>query len=331
MQNDFLDELGELALGTRLKRISERMLADAAKVYEYFGITVQPKWFALLALLDEKKTVSVVEASEYLGLSQPALSQFCRQLISKGLINVSAGKADSRKKVMQLSIKGQTQVDLMKPIWQAVDSAAKELSEEGDNQFYQSLLVFEKSHKQRSLLHRTQDRFNQFVSEERHAETVNIIEFSPELSHYFEFINTQWIEEMFVLENVDKQVLSHPQQSIIDKGGKIWFAEHPHLGIVGTCALLNKGDGKCELTKMGVLKIARGLKVGEVLLQHVIKEAQPIAYESLFLLTNSKCIAAIHLYEKNGFVHDKEIMSTFGKIYQRCDVAMRWLPPQSNA
>jgi DNA-binding MarR family transcriptional regulator len=118
MQKDFLDELGELALGTRLKRISERMLTDAAKVYEHFGITVQPKWFALLALLDKNSTVSVVEASEYLGLSQPALSQFCRQLVSAGLIEVSVGKSDSRKKVMQLSATGRIQVDLMKPIWQ---------------------------------------------------------------------------------------------------------------------------------------------------------------------------------------------------------------------
>lgn len=330
MHKDFLDELGELALGTRLKRVSERMLADAAKVYDHFGITVQPKWFALLALLDKKITVSVVEASEYLGLSQPALSQFCRQLISEGLITVSAGKLDSRKKVMQLSSKGRTQVNLMKPIWQAVDLAAKELSEELGNQFYQSLLLFEKAHKHRSLLHRTQNQFTKLVSDKMQTETVNIIEFSSELATYFELINSQWIEEMFVLEEVDKQVLCHPQQSIINSGGKIWFAEHPQLGIVGTCALLNKGEGKYELTKMGVLKIARGLKIGEILLQHVIQEAQSFAFESLFLLTNSKCEAAIHLYEKNGFVHDKNIMSSYGKIYQRCDVAMRWKSPMND-
>jgi ribosomal protein S18 acetylase RimI-like enzyme len=231
---------------------------------------------------------------------------------------------------MQLSATGRIQVDLMKPIWQAVDLAAKELSEENDNQFYKSLLLFEKAHKNQSLLHRTQQQFNKLLSDKTQTAMVKIIEFSPQLSAYFELINSQWIDEMFVLEEVDKQVLRHPQQNIIDAGGKIWFAQHPQLGIVGACALLNKGAGKYELTKMGVLKTARGLKIGEILLQHVIRAAQSLAYESLFLLTNSKCEAAIHLYEKNGFVHDKDIMSEFGKIYQRCDVAMRWLPPNSD-
>lgn len=326
MKHDFLDELGELALGSRLKRISERLLADAAKVYEHYGVMAQPKWFTLLALLDKKEMVSVVKASEYLGLSQPALSQFCRQLVNQGLIEVMPDKSDSRKKVMKLSVKGRTQVDLMKPIWEAVDSAAKELSEELDNQFYQSLRLFEKSLTRRSLLQRTQQNFSQLVSSKMQTETVTFVEFTASLAPYFESINTQWIDEMFVLEEVDKHVLSKPQETIIDKGGKIWFAQHPHLGIVGTCALLKKSDGVYELTKMSVCKTARGLKIGELLLQHVIGEARLLADQCLFLLTNAKCEAAIHLYEKNGFVHDADIMSSFGKSYQRCDVAMRWLP-----
>lgn len=36
------------------------------------------------------------------------------------------------------------------------------------------------------------------------------------------------------------------------------------------CALLKRGEGAYELTKMGVLSSARGLKVGEIFLQHVI-------------------------------------------------------------
>ena len=146
--------------------------------------------------------------------------------------------------------------------------------------------------------------------------------FEPALAHHFETINKEWIEEMFELETIDKQVLQDPQSHIIDKGGKIWFAEHPTLGIVGTCALWNKGDNSFELTKMGVLKSARGLKVGEILLQHVLNEALSLGIKKLFLLTNAKCGSAIHLYEKNGFVHDKTIMQNYGGNYGRCNVAM---------
>ena len=43
---------------------------------------------------------------------------------------------------------------------------------------------------------------------------------------------------------------------------------------------------------------------------------------SLYLLTNRKCAAAIHLYEKLGFEHDPAILQSHGKRYERCDVAM---------
>ena len=80
--------------------------------------------------------------------------------------------------------------------------------------------------------------------------SIEFLPFTDELAPYFETINVQWIRQMFVLEDVDKQVLQQPRKYIIDKGGKIWFAKHPKLGIVGACALLNKGDGNFELTKM---------------------------------------------------------------------------------
>lgn len=154
MSKDFLDELGELALGSRLKRLSERMMTDAASIYQHFGIDVQPKWFTLLALLHRKDTVSVVSASEQLGLTQPAISQFCRQLLDKGLIDVKSDEEDARVKLMQLSRYGQKEVEKMLPMWRAVDTAAQELCSEFDNQFYQALLKFERALDTRSLKQR---------------------------------------------------------------------------------------------------------------------------------------------------------------------------------
>jgi RimJ/RimL family protein N-acetyltransferase len=46
--------------------------------------------------------------------------------------------------------------------------------------------------------------------------------------------------------------------------------------------------------------------------------------ERLYLLTNTKCTAAIHLYEKLGFEHDAEVMERFGRRYERCNVAMSY-------
>jgi N-acetylglutamate synthase-like GNAT family acetyltransferase len=153
--------------------------------------------------------------------------------------------------------------------------------------------------------------------------TLTIRPWSPDLATAFHDINAQWIEAMFALEETDRLVLENPQSMIIDKGGDILFVEVAELGVVGACALMpSKDAGAFELTKMGVLDNARGLKAGEFLLAAVLERAREMSVETLFLLTNKKCAAAIHLYEKLGFVHDAGIMATYGARYERCDVAM---------
>ena len=155
MNKDYLDQLGELALGSRLKRMSDRMLSDAASVYQHFNLDIQPKWFGLLALLYDQQQASVVEAAQRLGLTQPAISQFCRQLQQQGYVEVTADEQDSRKKIMGLTDKGFSTVSEMQPIWQAVRRAAEEMCRESDNAFFAALQRFEAAHQRSSLLERT--------------------------------------------------------------------------------------------------------------------------------------------------------------------------------
>lgn len=156
---------------------------------------------------------------------------------------------------------------------------------------------------------------------------LRILDFRDELAPAFHDINAQWIEAMFVMEQTDRDVLEHPGERIIASGGDILFVEAEGLGVVGTCALQKTGPHQFELTKMGVLESARGRKAGEFLLHATIARAQDLGADRLYLLTNSKCASAIHLYEKAGFVHDAEIMREFGARYERCNVAMRYRGP----
>lgn len=155
---------------------------------------------------------------------------------------------------------------------------------------------------------------------------IHFLAFRPDLAGRFRSINEQWIESMFELEASDRALLHDPQKTVIDPGGYIWFAEHPTLGVVGTCALIKKAEGIFELTKMGVLESARGQKIGEQLLAFVLQQANEMRLETVYLLSSVKCEAAIHLYLKHGFEHDADIMQRFAAAYDRCDVAMRWHP-----
>lgn len=154
MQEDFLNELGELALASRLKRLAERMHADVAGTYAHFDINTQPKWFPLIALLDKKQSISVVQASNLLGISQPAISQFCKQLSAKGLVTISVAKNDSRKRLIALSDNGKAQVEKMRPMWAAVKKSAELLCIENNNDFFNALLTLERALDERSLTSR---------------------------------------------------------------------------------------------------------------------------------------------------------------------------------
>ncbi len=157
------------------------------------------------------------------------------------------------------------------------------------------------------------------------ADGLRIVEFSDALAGEFYRINAQWINDMFVMEDADRIILENPRDKIMNAGGTILFVEADGLGIVGACALRKESEGVFELTKMGVLESARGRKAGEFLLAKIITRAQQMGVETLYLLTNWKCAAAIHLYEKAGFVHDPDVMERLGGSYDRCDVAMRFV------
>lgn len=161
---------------------------------------------------------------------------------------------------------------------------------------------------------------------ETQARGLSIRPYAPDLDETFHRINAEWIGEMFTLEQNDIDMLTNPRERIIDGGGDILFVEAPDTGVIGTCALIRMGEGVFELTKMAVSSAARGRKAGEFLLAATLDRARAMGIETLYLLTNRKCAAAIHLYEKLGFEHSAEIMERYGKRYARCDVAMlyRW-------
>lgn len=322
MENlDFLDDLGELALGSRLKRLSDRMIGDASQIYGQADVLFESRWFPLFALLIRQGPHSVGDACVRLGISQPAVSRFAKELVAAGLVEYTDDPKDGRRKVMSLSAEGRRTAEAIAPLWRAVDHAARDLCAETGVDMYGAVRRLEESLAERSLTQRAQHHLRN--------PKVRMVPYRTELRAYFRDINLEWVREMFTVEETDKRVFDDPETYILAPGGRIWFAEHTTLGVVGTCALQFTGPGEVELTKMGVLKTARGLKIGDRLLQHVIKDAYLAGASTLYLLTNARCEAAIHLYRKHGFVDSSEIMQRYGRKYQRCNVAMEHRSPRT--
>lgn len=306
--SDVLAVEGAVMLGSRLKRLAERLQAGAERIALDCGLPTQPSQMPLLTALYRHGPMTVGEAVKVLGISQPAVTRILTRLVTMGLVETSREARDQRSKTLSLSTKGKEAMDLANTVlWPRLRAAVNEVCDAP------ALL---------SLIGATEQALAERPLEQRPRGGLAIRRFSDALAGDFYRINAEWIETMYRLEQTDVDVLKNPQDRIIAPGGDILFVEDPNLGIVGTCALQKTGERQFELTKMGVSDAARGKKAGEFLLHAIIARAQALGCDRLYLLSNAKSAAAIHLYEKLGFVHDAGIMEEFGKRYDRCNVAM---------
>jgi DNA-binding MarR family transcriptional regulator len=318
---DILVDQAHLFLGSRLKRLAERLQGDAAKLIREAGFDLQPAQMPLLAALDRYGPLTVGDAVAALGVSQPAVTRSALALVEAGLLTGSKTEADLRQKTLALTPAGAAAVQRAKAgFWKLVDDAVRDLCGGLSGSFLEQLSGLEAALDRSSL----EDRVGKLGQQPRVAHGLQLREYSDELAEAFARINAEWIASMFTMEENDRQILANPRSLIIDRGGVILFVEADGAGIVGTCALLRIEEGVFELTKMGVLESARGLKAGEFLLRQILDRARGMQMRRLYLLTSSKCEAAIHLYEKLGFVHDATVMQDYGSRYARCNVAMSY-------
>ncbi|MEL7022312.1 MAG: bifunctional helix-turn-helix transcriptional regulator/GNAT family N-acetyltransferase [Pseudomonadota bacterium] len=317
--NDILQDTGHLALASRLKRLADMLLADAAKVHNESGEPVQPGQFPLIAALDRYGPMTVNDAAEVIGVSQPAATRAVSEATKAGIVTSAAAENDRRFRQVSLTEAGRDCVARMKrSMWPRVEAAARGLTHDLPNDFLAALSEIEQRMAHTTMLERVR------------ANGLSIQPYTDELAQHFHDINLEWIQAMFVVEPHDQEVLMDPRGTIIDQGGHIYFVQSEKDGILGTCALEQEEDGFVELTKMGVRAAARGQGAGEFLLRYVLERTRELGWQdNLFLVSNKRNVAAVRLYEKLGFVHDAEIMNRFGSRYERCDVAMRYRPSYS--
>ncbi|RIA09874.1 acetyltransferase (GNAT) family protein [Flavobacteriaceae bacterium MAR_2010_72] len=148
---------------------------------------------------------------------------------------------------------------------------------------------------------------------------INIISFDQNYASNFYDLNIEWLKTFFYVEPFDEEVLSKPQDYIINKGGHIFFAQLNNE-IVGTVALMPTNKLKVfELTKMAVSPNHRGYKIGQLLMQHCIDFSKESEIEALMLYSNRILENAIYIYKKFGFV---EIPIEKNSPYKRSNIKM---------
>jgi len=310
MENrDFLTELGFLGFVTRLKRLSDSMLHDGRRLYKALGMEIEPNWYMIFKLLEEKEELTITEIADELQFSHPSIITIVNKMIKAGYLESDQCNIDSRRRLLSLSDKAKKEMPGFEKVWGAGIATMKNMLNDIDA--LQLLDTLEKRTEEKGFKDRTLAGLNK-------KKRVEVFEYESEYATDFARLNYEWVEKYFEIEKNDRKVLDNPEINVIKPGGQIFFARIKDE-VVGTVALVNVDEDTFELAKMGVTPRYRGFSIGTTLMEACVNYAREVGKKRLFLDSNRKLIPAINLYKRSGF---KEIPVEEDTPYARSDIRM---------
>jgi len=292
---NFIEELGIMALGSRIKNLGELLMKDVSRIYKEQGFDFEPRWFTFYQLILERKEVSVTEIARELNQTHPAAVQVINSLEKKRLITSRKDNQDQRKRLVRLTAKGKKLAEKLGPVWEAIHTSAREILAESDKDLIEHMASVEDAIRQKSPYKRVTEKLNK--------DTNNEFAFIPYEEKYkkdFRQLNEEWLSAYLEITDHDQEILSDPIKKIIKNKGQI------HLllkggKVIGTYALQKTGDHRCELSKFTISKDFRGRKLGERMLVHAIDQARNMKCKAIVLFTHHALREATQLYKKIGF------------------------------
>jgi DNA-binding MarR family transcriptional regulator len=155
---DLISELAELALATRLKRLSERLAQDVNKIYKELNLNFESKWYLVLELLSRRKMMSIVDIADELKLTHPAIVQFVDQMLKAKLINAQKDSKDGRKRLVSLSTEGKKLLKDLAPVLAVIKTENVNWLKEADNDLLTLIAQLEKSLDRKNMYERIKEQ-----------------------------------------------------------------------------------------------------------------------------------------------------------------------------
>lgn len=293
-KQDYIRQLGEVAFGSRLKRISDRVNKEVSNLFKSQNLDIEPSWLPLLIYLEDNGNASVTEIASAMNFTHPAVIHLLNKMENRKLILVFGDKDDRRKRLVKLSDYGRKILDSSSSLLEEIRLSVVDLFNSGGCNYLNVMDSLERSLEEKNLLLRIEERIKK-----RHIDSVDILKYSPQFKDNFKSLNIEWLEKYFAVEPEDERVLNNPEDIIL-KGGEIFFASIEG-NVVGTCAMIKKNENEYELAKMAVTEKARGRQAGKKLALAAIGFAYSNGAASIVLETSQKLNAAVRLYEDLGF------------------------------
>lgn len=311
---DFFKQAGKIAIGSRLRMLTEKITEDAALLYTSYHIDMEPKWFPVFYILSTSGPKTITNIAREIGHSHPSVSKIIREMSKAGYVIEKNDKTDGRKNLVQLSAKGNDITKRIQDQYKDVGNAVNELSKHTRNDLWEAIGEWEYLLNEKSLWLRVLEQ-----KKKREGNDVKIVEYTRSYRNAFRDLNEAWITKYFKMEPADYKTLDNPEKSILKNGGYICVALYKNKP-VGVCALLKIDDSEYdfELVKMAVSPEVQGKGIGWLLGRNVIDKARSMGAGKIYLESNTILKPAIKLYQKLGF----RKVAGHATPYERCNIQM---------
>ena len=147
---------------------------------------------------------------------------------------------------------------------------------------------------------------------------MKVVPYDPKYKRDFVEMNRAWISEMFAMEPEDVRELEEIEPAI-KRGGNIFFALDEEDRVMACCMIAPRADGDWEIMKFAAKGMYTGTGAGTACLRACVDYARGRGVEKIIIVSDRKCVQAVHLYRKLGFTEipvDKEKFP-----FERADIA----------
>jgi DNA-binding MarR family transcriptional regulator len=157
---DLLKDLGTLAFASRLRRLSDRLMRDVAKLYKDHETEFQPRWFPVAYLLKNVSSLSITDLADKLGMTHPAIIQISDQMLAQNLLLSKKDKDDERRRLLSLSAKGKKTVLKLEGLWREISKCTQEVIDQSGVDMLAAISIMEDELNKNNMYDRITEKRN---------------------------------------------------------------------------------------------------------------------------------------------------------------------------
>ncbi len=296
-------------VSSQIRRHSRQLVREMSVVnvsYLNTGYTISQ--CHVLFELSPDSSLKLLELADRLLMDKSNTSRTVGNLVELGLIKVAKSPADGRQRIFSLTAKGKKTLRTITGIADAqVEKALENLDEEQQKAVIHGLNLFADALRKSRLQATYQIRSIQASDNAQVAEVIRgvLTEFKA-VGEGYSIVDSE-IDDMYTnYQSSDScyYVITHEERVV---------------GCGGLAPLEGSDSGTCELRKMFLLPVTRGIGLGRRLLGLLLDEARARNYQRCYLETLDRMSSANELYRRNGFERVSQPLGSTGHC--GCD---RW-------